>query len=121
MAAYALGRRNLKQVCSSDPKIKKAANTLKPYLYKLYNLGFREKGLAALTTLAAETTDRYLKRAIAWELTLWHANQYTTDGAEQALGYLHVAMNSIKDPEQRRTAAIIKAECLERLDKIGRA
>jgi len=117
MAAYALGRRNLKQLYSESYKLKKAANTLKPYLYNLYNLGFREKGLADLTALAAETTDRYLKRAIAWELTLWHANQYTTDGAEQALGYLHMAMNSIKDPEQRRKAAIIKAECLERLDR----
>src|SRR5690625_7425722 len=26
-------------------------------------------------------------------------------------------MNSIKDPEQRRKAAIIKAECLDRLDR----
>jgi len=116
VAAYALGRRNVKQLYSEAYKIKKASNILKPYLYNLYNLGFREKGLADLTALAAETTDRYLKRAIAWELTLWYANQSTADGAEQALQHLHVAMNHVKDPEQRRKAAIIEAECLERLD-----
>lgn len=121
MAAYALGRRNVKQLYSESYKIKKASNTLKPYLYNLYNLGFREQALADLEALATETTDRYLKRAIAWELTLWHANKSTKDGAEQALVYLHVAMAKVKDPEQRRKAAIIEAECLDRLGKMEEA
>lgn len=115
IAAYSLGRRNLKHLYSRSFKVKHAANRLKPYKYHLYNLGFIEKTLADLDALMEETTDRYLYRAIAWELALWHANKYTALGAEQALHYVNIAIKGEKDKEQLRKLAIVQAECYDRL------
>lgn len=117
-AAYVVGRRNLKHLYSRSFKIKNASNRLKPYKYHLYNLGFIDKSLEDLKKLMDETTDRYLFRAIAWELVLWHANKYTPQGAEQALVYIESALQGEKDSEQLRKIAIIQAECLERLGKV---
>lgn len=117
-AAYVVGRRNLKHLYSRSFKIKNAANRLKPYKYHLYNLGFIDKSLADLKKLMNKTTDRYLFRAIAWELVLWHANKYTPQGAKQALIYIEYALKGEKDTEQLRKIAILQAECLERLGKV---
>jgi hypothetical protein len=116
-AAYALGRRNRKQLYSKEYKQKNAANQLKKYKYHLYNLGFEEKALAELERLFKETTSKYLRQAIAWELALMHANKYTKTGARQALDYLSAAMKDIEDEEQLRRAAVIKAESLAVLDE----
>ncbi|MBP1971482.1 glycosyltransferase involved in cell wall biosynthesis [Virgibacillus natechei] len=116
--AYMLGRRNIKQVYSKSYKRKKAANQLKKYKYQLYDLGFTEKVLTDLESLYKETESRYVKQAIAWELTLWHANKYTKDGARQALEYIPAAISGGKDQDYLRKAAIIKAECLDRLHEI---
>ncbi|GAB3058592.1 glycosyltransferase family 2 protein [Virgibacillus ainsalahensis] len=115
--AYALGRRNRKQLYSKVYKRKNAANQLKKYMYHLYDLGFTKKALEDLEHLYEETNDRYVKKAIAWELSLWYANKYTKDGARQALEYLPVTIRGEKDEDFLRKAVIISAECLERLGK----
>ena len=117
-AAYALGRRNIKQLYSKSYKIKNALNTLKPYTFHLYDLGFTSRALADLEQLRSDTDDSYIQRAIAWELALWYANQSTADGARQALENLEVVINGETNPDQLRRAAIIQAECYERLDLI---
>lgn len=115
--AYILGRRNIKRLYSRPYKIKNASNRLKSYKYNLYDLGFVEKGLEDLEKLFQTSDDRYLRRAIAWELALWYANRYTKDGAYQALEYLQVASSGEKDKDQLRKLSIIQAECHERLDQ----
>jgi hypothetical protein len=116
-AAYALGRRNRKQLYSKEYKRKNAANQLKKYKYHLYNLGFEEKTLAELKSLYKETDSKYLKQAIAWELTLMYANKYTEAGAARALDYISAAMKDEDNPELLRRAAIIQTECLAVLGK----
>src|SRR5690625_754374 len=111
--AYVLGRRNLKQLYSRTYKIKNASNKLKPYKYQLYNLGFIEKSLVDLENLLKETSDQYLRRAVAWELALWYANKYTEDNAYQSLNYLKIAATREKDTQQMRRIAILRAECYE--------
>ncbi|GAB3789598.1 glycosyltransferase family 2 protein [Virgibacillus kimchii] len=114
-AAYALGRRNRKQLYSKEYKRKNAANQLKKYKYHLYNLGFEEKVTRELEMLFKETDSKYVRQAIAWELTLWYANKYTKTGARRALDYLPAAMKDVEDAESLRKAAVIKAECLSLL------
>lgn len=83
----------------------------------LYSLGFRDLALQELIQLTKTEKDSYLKRLAAWELTLWYANQYTKDGAEQALFYVGQARNGEKDSDQLRRIAIIQAECLDRMGR----
>lgn len=84
-AAYLLGRRNIKQFYSKIYKRKKGENQLKKYRYYLYELGFTEKALADLERIFEQPENRYGKRAVSWELALWHAGKYTKEGAVQAL------------------------------------
>ncbi|SFB27369.1 Glycosyl transferase family 2 [Lentibacillus halodurans] len=115
--AYLLGRRNLKQLYSRSYKRKKAENRLKKYRYYLYELGFTEKALADLEKLYEKPEDRYQKRAVAWELALWHAGKYSKLGVRQALDYLPVVVDGENDKDRLRKAAIIKAECHDILDE----
>lgn len=114
--AYALGRRNRKQLYSPSYRRKDAQNKLKQYTYHLYELGFTKRALKDLEQLYETTKNNNLKKAIAWELTLWHANKYTETGAEQAFVYLPQAVHGVKDKDFLRRAAIIAAECADRLD-----
>lgn len=114
--AYALGRRNRKQLYSASYRRKDAQNKLKAYTYHLYDLGFTTRALKDLEHLYDRTNSNNLKRAIAWELTLWHANKYSRAGALKAFEYLPQALNGIKDKDFLRRAAIIAAECADRLE-----
>ncbi|MFA1821450.1 glycosyltransferase family 2 protein [Virgibacillus oceani] len=116
-AAYALGRRNRKQLYSEEYKRKSAANQLKKYKYHLYNLGFEEKALDDLENLYKGTDSKYIKQAIAWELTLLYASKYTKPGAARALNYISEAMKDEDDPVRLRRGAIMKAECLAILQR----
>ncbi|WP_339226569.1 glycosyltransferase family A protein [Oceanobacillus sp. FSL K6-2867] len=113
--AYALGRRNIKQVYSKAYKRKHAENQLKKYKKYLYDLGFIEKALTDLQRLFATTDNYYLKKAIAWELVLWYANKLTTDSASMVLEYIDIVMDKEKNQETLRKAAILKAESYELL------
>ncbi|WP_059102768.1 glycosyltransferase family 2 protein [Shouchella shacheensis] len=119
--AYLLGRRNPKQLYSKAYKRKNAENQLKNYKYHLYTLGFTEKALSDLERLYEGTDDRYLKKAIAWELALWHSNKYTQDGARQALEYLSMTIRGEQDADFLRKAVMIAAECLDRLGETDKA
>lgn len=111
IGAYALGRRNWKNVYSKTYKSKKASNDLKKYRYALYNEGFTKKTEEDLRQLFVETNNKYLKRAIAWELVLWYSNRQTREGAEMALHYLNTALKGEKDIDERRRKAIVASEC----------
>lgn len=123
LIGYPLGRRNFRRLYSRAYKRKDAANQLKPYLYRLYELGFEEKTLQELRSMLQETTDRYLRRAIAWELALWYANQRTKEDYKQAYYYITIAENGEKVHEQKQKIALLKAEACVSLDhrEAGRA
>ena len=93
---------------------RQAQRTLvKKIKHHLYNLGFTEKPLLALENLHLNTEDPYLKRLTAWELSLWHANKYSREGALQALKYLEISSDGEKNKEQLRKLAIVQAECYD--------
>lgn len=119
--AYILGRRNRKQLYSKAYKTKQASNDLKGYKHALYNEGFTEKALADLHALYYRTNNRYLKKAVAWELTLWYANKQTEDGATQALSFLGTVKQGENRAEMGRKIAIIEAECFVILGQRRRA
>src|SRR5690625_2241029 len=87
----------------------------------LYSLGFTERALTELKNMYRDTNDSYLKRLVAWELTLWYANQYTKADAKRALTYIEGALEGEKDHDQLRRIAIIKAECLEQIGEVEAA
>lgn len=82
----------------------------------LYTLGFSQTALTQLKDLYETEKDNYMKRLIAWELTLWYANKYTEEDAKQALLFLDGAKCGEKDRHQLRRITIIEAECLERVN-----
>src|SRR5699024_9178970 len=79
----------------------------------LYTLGFREQALQQFVDMLETESDPYMKRLVAWELTLYFANHYTEEGAREALSYIQVAEQGEKESHQLRRIAIMKAECLE--------
>lgn len=89
--------------------------------YRLYNLGFTKKALKDLYEFYQQDEDAYLKRLAAWELTLYYANQYKEESAKKSLEFLPEAIKNSKDKALLRKAAIIKAECLELLNKLEEA
>lgn len=116
IAAYALGRRNVKHLYSRTFKIKNAINQLKASKYYLYDLGFIEKSLEDLKDKLHHTDDPYVKRAINWELGLWYANQLSESGARRSLAYIHAFIKGEKDKDILRRATILQAENLEQLN-----
>ncbi|WP_156324094.1 glycosyltransferase family 2 protein, partial [Bacillus sp. JCM 19034] len=59
----------------------------------------------------------FIVRYAAWELALWHANQYTRKNAMQALQHLKLAYQGEKDEANLRRIAIIEAECYLQLEE----
>ncbi|WP_147803690.1 glycosyltransferase family 2 protein [Alkalicoccus halolimnae] len=89
--------------------------------WKLNNLGFTERGLQDLEDLYEHAKQPVMKRYAAFELALWHVNQYTEEGAEKALDYLSALLTTEEDQETIRRASILAAEAMGRLDVIDRA
>lgn len=87
----------------------------------LYTLGFEEEVLQELSNIFETTSDSYLRRLVAWELALWHANHYTKADAKKALPYLEAATEGEKDTQQLQRIAIVKAESLQHLNEITEA
>lgn len=119
--AFALGRRNRKQLYSQTYKKKQASNDIKPYVYALYNQGFIEQALTDLQHMFQTTNNQYIKRAIAWELALWFSNKQTKNGAFQAIPYVHVAKQAEHDKEKLRRLTILEAECLVQIGEVEKA
>lgn len=115
LGAYLLGRRNLKHLYSKSFKIKHAINQLKPYKYYLYNLGFFEATLSQLKEMLLTTKDKYLYRAILWELGLWYANEQSPFGAKKSLTYLYEFLIKESDPTLLRQGTILLVEDLTML------
>lgn len=88
---------------------------------KLYNLGFIDKGLEELRELCTRDNQPHLKRLSAWELSLWHANQYTQEDAKRCIMYLPDAIKEVSDTYLLRRAAILEAESLHILGEIKEA
>src|SRR5699024_8695829 len=108
LGAYALGRRNRKQLYSKTYKAKQASNDLKPYVRLLYNEGFNEKALTDLITLHNTTTNKYTKRSTAWELALYYANKENQYFAEEALHYMKIAKEQVKDGTSLRQMTLVE-------------
>lgn len=83
----------------------------------LYSLGFTNLALEELKEMYQYEKDAYMKRLVAWELMLWYANQYTNEGAHEALTYVTSVKTGEKGQDQLRRIAIVEAECLDRIGK----
>jgi glycosyltransferase involved in cell wall biosynthesis len=90
------------------------------YKYRLLNLGFYEKGLEDLEEIIKNSQDAYQKRLAAWELALWHANQYSEESAKRCQQFLSIAVEGEKDKELLRRAAVLMAECYQILGDVER-
>ncbi|PYZ92543.1 glycosyltransferase [Salipaludibacillus keqinensis] len=83
--------------------------------HKLNNLGFTERGLKDLEAQFHKAKNLKFKKYIAWELALWHTNQYTKTDAKKALDYLEVVLQDEENKEKVRRATILTAEAMKRL------
>lgn len=90
-------------------------NRVGQFRYRLLNLGFKEKAYADLKALAMDDSNPKRQIAAAWELALWHADQYTVKDAKESLKFLAVVGKNIKNKDYTRQIAILEAECLELL------
>lgn len=114
-------KNSLKKNVEKYGTIQAQQTKLQQIKYYLYNLGFTEKGLFELETFYGQSKEGQIKRKIAWELALWHANCDTEAGAERALTYLDATEGGERDADQLRRMAIIKAECYEHLQQLDEA
>jgi len=88
---------------------------LKALKHHLYNLGFTDQALKDMQKFQVETENNEIKRLISWEMSLWHANKNTVEGAKEAIKYLPEAAEGEKSADQQRRIVIVTAECLGRL------
>lgn len=108
----------IKKLLFSGQMQRKRINSIK---HRLYNLGFTERGLAELQELCNKSDESYLRRLAAWELALWHANQYSKEGAQKCLELLPYSTYGEKNPARLRQVAIMEAECYDILGEIKTA
>lgn len=94
---------------------------LKVLKQHLYNLGFTDRALLDMNNFLREVDNMEIKRLISWELSLWHANKNTTEGARAALDYLPTAATGETSVDQQRRISIVKAECLARVGHLSEA
>lgn len=92
---------------------------IKQIKHHLYSLGFTHKALQQLEDVYVNAEDAFMKQLAAWELALWHVNELTESGAREALTYLEVAIENVKDKQTLRKATILQVECYERLGEIS--
>ncbi len=121
IGAYVLNRRNRKNLYSIKYKNKQAENDLKKYRQMIYTKGFTHVGLENLQALFIKTNNKYLKRAIAWELLLWYANKNTIYSAKMAIYHLADALKGTVSKDEIRHKTIVGAECFRKLGKHERA
>ncbi|WP_208590768.1 glycosyltransferase [Gracilibacillus suaedae] len=80
--------------------------------YRLKNLGFIDAGYNEMVEYFNQDKDRDLKEMAAFELALWHSDQYTKKDAKQALDYLNSIRIDRGTAEFKRQITILKAENL---------
>src|SRR5690625_2358123 len=91
------------------------------YKNHLYTLGFTNRTLREMIYNYNSTGDTHLKRLLAWQLTLWYANQYSKEDANIALDFIESAKIGETDNEQLRRIAIVEAECLQQIGELEKA
>src|SRR5699024_9666931 len=79
---------------------------LKALKHHLYNLGFTERALKDMREFLVETENSEMKRLISWEMSLWHANKNTVEGAKEAVKFLPEAAEGENSPDQLRRIII---------------
>ncbi|GAB3063584.1 glycosyltransferase family 2 protein [Salinicoccus sesuvii] len=94
---------------------------LKVLKQHLYNFGFTDRALSDMDRFLHEADNMEIKRLISWELSLWHANKNTTEGAKVALEYLPTATTGETSVDQQRRISIVTAECLSRVGELSEA
>ncbi|SDZ55570.1 Glycosyl transferases group 1 [Evansella caseinilytica] len=115
------GKRKWHQLYQRSTKQKSAERRLKRLRYSLYDLGFIKKALADLEDIFFKTDNQYLKRLVAWELALWHANQYKKEDANKCLKYLSEAVKGERSRDFLRRKTILEAECYTLLGQTDKA
>ncbi|MCD8501693.1 MAG: glycosyltransferase [Bacillaceae bacterium] len=83
----------------------------------MYELGFTKKAYEDLENLLT-SDNRFARKLAAWELALWHANQYTVEDSKKSLQFLKLAEKSERNVEQLRKLTILKAECYEKIGEL---
>nr|WP_289037997.1 glycosyltransferase family A protein [uncultured Allobacillus sp.] len=117
LGGIALRRRDPRQLYSKSYRRKHAENQLKKYRMYLYEYGLEEAVLQDLRKKIANPKNTYEKTAIAKELLLWHANQYTPFDAAVALPYVKTLAKEVDDNKQIQELAIMESELLMTLDR----
>ena len=118
---YAKGKRSWRQLFDDSIDKKRAKNRIKKLKYSLYELGFTKKALNELEKIVAKPPNKHVEKLAAWELALWHANQYSELGAKKSLDFLSIVKKDEKDRGYLRRIAILQAECLEILGEKNQA
>lgn len=113
-------KRSLKRLFK-DGKRQKQLWEIDRMRYRLRNLGFTKKAYLDLKQACHHAQDEYMRRLSAWELALWHANQYSVEDAHQCLVYLPLAIQGEKRHDFLVRAAILEAESLVRIGSIDEA
>ncbi|MFZ1030212.1 MAG: glycosyltransferase, partial [Limnoraphis robusta] len=80
---------------------------------KLLELGFTELAYKELENLAKNDSNPYFQRQAAWELAVWHANQYNKRNASECLKMLAIATKNEKNPDKISRAKVLEAECYD--------
>ncbi len=111
----------IKEILKRYSKAYKNKLVVNQYKSHLYNLGFTNRTLKEMTNRYASTDEIHLKRLLAWEITLWYANQYAKRDAKNALKYIEDAKLDEKDNDQLRRVAIVEAECLQQSGELEKA
>ncbi|MBU9722711.1 MULTISPECIES: glycosyltransferase [Bacillaceae] len=88
--------------------------------YRLYTLGIKDRALADLEEIIANSDDVYLKKLASWELALWHANQYDKDHAIKCVSLLEKLALNEKDSDFFRKITVLMAECYDIMGELER-
>jgi glycosyltransferase involved in cell wall biosynthesis len=115
------GQGATEQVADKSKNPRQHIPKIRPIKNRLYALGFTERALKDLQNLITENSEPTLQSRAAWQLSLWHADQYSEEGARQCLELLPVALQDENDPVRLRQAAIVEAECQEALGNLEAA
>jgi glycosyltransferase involved in cell wall biosynthesis len=96
---------------TATEKLHRETPQVKIVRQKLLELGLTDRALADLHGLAADKSDPATRKLAAWELAVWHANQYSAEHAVQCLAQLAIAIQDEEDKAQHCRAIVLASEC----------
>jgi glycosyltransferase involved in cell wall biosynthesis len=118
---YIVGKRDRREIFNRSLKAKKARNRIKKLKYNLYELGFTEKALEELERESFRSDNPYVRKYAAWELAVWHANQYNVKNARKCLEFLSIATKGEKNRDFLRRSVILEVESYAILNEVEKA